>query len=188
ISMACLNLPLDMRYKPENLYLAGIILGPKQPLLENLNHYIHPLIAQLATSWKQGVRYLRTANHPGGRVTQSAIVLAVCDLPAVCHLAALAGTGSHFFCSACNCYHRANYGRTNFEKWMSRDKDKLCQYAEQWRDAPTAAECERLFKAHGVRYSELWQLPYWDPSHQLVVDSMHCILEGLVQHHVHNLL
>ena len=188
ISMACLNLPLDMRYKPENLYLAGIILGPKQPSLENLNHYIHPLIAQLATSWKQGVQYSRTANHPGGHVIRSAIVLAVCDLPAARHLTALAGTSSHFFCSTCNCYHRANYGRTDFEKWMSRDKDKLHQYAEQWRDAPTAAEHERLFKAHGVRYSELWRLPYWDPSCQLVVDSMHCILEGLVQHHVHNLL
>ena len=71
---------------------------------------------------------------------------------------------------------------------MSRDNDKLRQYAEQWRDVPMAAERKRLFKAHGVRYSELWWLPYLDPSHQLVVDSMHCILEGLVQHHVCNLL
>ena len=98
--MACLNLPLDVRYKLENMYLAGIIPGPKQPSLKNLNHYIRPLIAQLATSWKQGVRYSRTANHPGGHVTWSTIVLAVCNLPAVHHLAALAGTGSHFLCSA----------------------------------------------------------------------------------------
>ena len=55
ISMACLSLPLDVRYKPENMYLASIIPGPKQPLLENLNHYICPLIAQLVISWKQGV-------------------------------------------------------------------------------------------------------------------------------------
>ncbi|KAG2746128.1 hypothetical protein P692DRAFT_20739319 [Suillus brevipes Sb2] len=40
ISMACLNLPSDIRYKPENMYLAGIIPGPKQPSLEHLNHYI----------------------------------------------------------------------------------------------------------------------------------------------------
>ncbi|KIM50309.1 hypothetical protein SCLCIDRAFT_77384, partial [Scleroderma citrinum Foug A] len=188
ISMACLNLPLDVRYKLENMYLASIILGPKQPLLENLNHYIRPLIAQLAISWKQGVRYSRTANHPGGRVTRSAIVLAVCDLPAARHLAALAGTSSHFLCSACNCYHRASYGRTDFEKWVSRDKDKLRQYAKQWRDVRTTAERKRLFKTYGIQYSELWWLPYWDPTCQLVVDSMHCILKGLVQHHVHNLL
>ena len=40
ISMACLNLPSDIRYKPENMYLAGIIPGPKQPSLESLNHYL----------------------------------------------------------------------------------------------------------------------------------------------------
>ncbi|KAG2746883.1 hypothetical protein P692DRAFT_20699316, partial [Suillus brevipes Sb2] len=40
ISMACLNLPVDIRYKPENMYLVGIIPGPKQLSLENLNHYI----------------------------------------------------------------------------------------------------------------------------------------------------
>ena len=187
ISMACLNLPLEIRYKPENIYLAGIIPGPKQPSLENLNHYIRPLITQLATSWEKGVRYSRTANYPQGRVTRSAIALAICDLPAARHLAALAGTGSHFFCSACSCYHKANYGRTDFEKWVPRDKEKLRQYAEQWRDAPTTAERERLFKEHGIRYSELWRLSYWDPTRQLVVDSMHCILEGLVQYHVRSL-
>lgn len=55
ISMACLNLPLGVRYKPENLYLAGIIPGPKQPSLENLNHYVWPLMTDLATSWERGV-------------------------------------------------------------------------------------------------------------------------------------
>ncbi|KIJ68873.1 hypothetical protein HYDPIDRAFT_82735 [Hydnomerulius pinastri MD-312] len=52
ISMACLNLPLNIRYKPENMYLAGIVPGPKQPLLENLNHYIQPLMNDLAASWE----------------------------------------------------------------------------------------------------------------------------------------
>lgn len=188
ISMACLNLPLDIRYKPENMYLAGIIPGPKQPSLENLNHYIRPLMKDLAVSWERGVRFSRTANYPEGRVTRSAIALAVCDIPAARHLAALAGVSSHFFCSACNCYHKTNYGRVDFANWVPRDKEKLRGYAKQWKDAPTSAERERLFKEHGVRYSELWRLPYWDPARQLVIDSMHCILEGLVQHHTRSLL
>lgn len=40
ISMACLNLPAEIRYRPENMYLAGVIPGPKQPSLKNLNHYL----------------------------------------------------------------------------------------------------------------------------------------------------
>ena len=38
---------------------------------------------------------------------------------------------------------------------------------------------DRIFKDSGVRWSELWRLPYWDPTQQLVMDSMHCIFEGL---------
>lgn len=188
ISMACLNLPSDIRYKPENMYLAGIIPGPKQPSLEHLNHYIRPLINDMVDSWERGINFSKTACYPTGRLARSAIVLAVCDLPAARHLACLAGTSSHFYCSACNCYHKTTYGRVDFESWELRDKDKLREFAEQWRDAATTSERERLFKAHGVRYSEMWRLPYWDPSRQLVVDPMHCILEGLVQHHTRTLL
>ncbi|KAG1850991.1 hypothetical protein C8R48DRAFT_612869 [Suillus tomentosus] len=100
----------------------------------------------------------------------------------------MAGVGSHFYCSACNCYHKSTCGRVDFEKWEPRNKVTLREYAEQWRDAATSSERERLFKAHGVRYSELWRLPYWDPSRQLVIDPMHCILEGLAQHHTRHLL
>jgi hypothetical protein len=47
---------------------------------------------------------------------------------------------------------------------------------------------EKLFQEHGVRWSELWQLPYWDPTRQLTVDSMHCIFEGLVSFHFRDVL
>src|SRR5882757_3194416 len=87
ISMACLNLPLDIRYKPKNMYLAGIIPGPKQPSLEHLNHYIRPLIDDMVDSWERGINFSKTACFPTGRLTHSAIVLAVCDLPATHHLA-----------------------------------------------------------------------------------------------------
>ncbi|KAG2740663.1 hypothetical protein P692DRAFT_201727802, partial [Suillus brevipes Sb2] len=135
-----------------------------------------------------GIKFSKTACFPTGRLARSAIALAVCDLPAARHLASLAGTGSHFYCSTCNCYHKTTYGRVDFDSWKPRDKDELRKFAEQWRDAATTSEREKLFKAHGVRYSELWRLPYWDPSRQLVIDPMHCILEGLVQHHSRSLL
>ncbi|KAG2069420.1 hypothetical protein BDR04DRAFT_1128846 [Suillus decipiens] len=149
ISMACLNSPLDIRYKPENMYLMGII----------------------PDAWQCGIKYSKTTCCPNGQLTHSAIALIVCDLPAAHHIASMAGVSSHFYCSACNCYHRSTCGRVDFEK-----------------DAATSSKCEKLFKAHGVHYSKLWHLPYWDPSQQLVIDPMHCLLEGLVQHHTQNLL
>ncbi|KAJ7752230.1 hypothetical protein DFH07DRAFT_960666 [Mycena maculata] len=43
-------------------------------------------------------------------------------------------------------------------------------------------EREAIFKKHGVPWSEMWQLPYWNPTQMLVIDTMHCIPEGLVMH------
>jgi hypothetical protein len=136
----------------------------------------------------RGIRFSQMANGPVGQLTRSAVVLVVCDLPAARHLACLAGVGSHWICSTCNCYHKSNYGRTDFHNWTWWDNNSTRQYAEQWRDAATSAEHDRIFKGYGIHYSELWCLLYWNPARQLVVDPMHWILEGLVKHHVHNLL
>jgi hypothetical protein len=170
------------------MYLTGIIPGLKQPSLENLNHYIRPLINDLVDSWEHGIKFSKTVCYPNGQLTRSGVTLVVCDLPAARYLSSLAGVSSHFYCSACKCYHKSTYGRVDYENWEPRDKNKLQQYAEQWRDAATSSEREKLFKAHDVCYSELWHLSYWDPSWQLIIDPMHCILEGLVPYYTHSLL
>jgi hypothetical protein len=46
-------------------------------------------------------------------------------------------------------------------------------HVKAWKNAPILAEQTKLFGTHGVCWSELWCLPYWDPVHQLVVNSMH---------------
>jgi hypothetical protein len=188
ISMACLNLPLNIRHKPENMYVAGIIPGPKEPRMTGLNHYLRPLIDDLVVSWQRGVKFSRTSLHPNGRVTRSAIAACVCDLPAARKAAQLASARSHHYCSICQCFHLSTLGRTDIDDWVPRDPQELRRQAERWRNATTVLAQEKLFEEHGVRWSELWRLDYWDPTRQLVVDSMHCLLEGLVDNHVRVLL
>jgi len=187
ISMACLNLPLDIRYKPENMYL-GIIPGPSEPLLTDLNHYMRPIINDMVDSWDKGIHFTQTPSEPDGRDTRSAIAIVVNDLPAARKAAGLANFNSHFYCSVCMCYHLPTRGCTNFDDWTVRDHNEMRKHAEEWRDALTSVEQNKIFQAHGVRWSELWRLPYWNPTRQLVVDSMHCILEGLGQHHSRDVL
>ena len=69
ISMACLNLPPEIRYKPENMYLAGIIPGPKELQLTELNHYLEPLMDDMSESWEKGIHFSRTAIYPTGHTT-----------------------------------------------------------------------------------------------------------------------
>jgi len=57
ISMVCLNLFPEIRYKPENMYVASIIPPPHEPSTTELNHYTKPVIDTLVDLWKDGVQY-----------------------------------------------------------------------------------------------------------------------------------
>ncbi|KAG1802900.1 uncharacterized protein HD556DRAFT_1227597 [Suillus plorans] len=139
----------------------------------------------MVESWERGICYSRTALHVSGRVTRSIIVFLVCDLPAARKAAQLAGPTSHFYCTACHCWHRSTCGRTDIqtEDWALKDKNEVRRYAELWKNTGTSVERNKLFASHGVQWSTLWRLSYWDPSRQIVVNTMHCLLEGLAHAH-----
>jgi hypothetical protein len=188
IAAACLNLPADIRYKREYMYLAAVIPGPDEPHLTELNHYIRPVVDQFLVSWERRVHFTQTANHPTGRDTCSAIATAVCDLLAARKFSQSAGHSSHFLCTRCDCYHKLTIGRTDCEKWSVQDCTILRQRAAQWKAATTQKSQVALFSQNGIRWTELWRLPYWNPTRMLVVDPMHCLLEGLAQFHFRNVL
>jgi len=72
---------------------------------------------------------------------------------------------------------------TIYEWWCLQDRSLLRKNAKAWKNVSTRKEQDDLFAAHGICWSELWRLPYWDPPRMLVVDLMHCLLEGLVKFH-----
>jgi hypothetical protein len=194
IAMICLNLPAHIRISKENIYLAGIIPGPKTPHLTELNHYLQPLIDELLESWTKGVYYSRTALHPEGRTVRSALALVCNDLPGARKAAQLADHSSHWFCTVCNLYHREALREgiiihdTNYSSWPSKDDALLREAATAWKNAKCSKERDYIFKTYGTRWSPLWLLPYWEPSKQLVVDPMHNLLEGAVHNHFRKVL
>ncbi|MBW0491743.1 hypothetical protein O181_031458 [Austropuccinia psidii MF-1] len=52
IMLICLNLPPSERLNPENVYVAGIIPGLKQPASLQLSYLLMPLIKELKELWK----------------------------------------------------------------------------------------------------------------------------------------
>ncbi len=67
IALVCVNLPIEIRYKPENMFLAGIIPGPDEPALDDTNHYMKPLVDVLLLFWK-GIKFSKTSLYPHGRL------------------------------------------------------------------------------------------------------------------------
>ncbi|KAJ3766541.1 hypothetical protein FB446DRAFT_653639 [Lentinula raphanica] len=88
---------------------------------------------------------------------------------------------SHHTCFLCKCWHRAHLGRTDYESWTVADAGFLKTGAEAWLKADTSKDREVIENFYGTRYSELWRLPYWDPTKQLLVDPMHTIFLILMQ-------
>ena len=183
ILMVCLNLPPHLHYKLEYIYIAGIIPGHKQPMEMELNHYFRPLVNDMEQSWKLGVRYTATASFPEGRIMQSAIAIAVMDLPAAQHSSQLVGHLANIYCTICKCCQRSTLGRINHYNWELQDDEEIHQHTEEWRDVATLKGFESIFNKHSTCYSELWQLPYWKPTHQLVFNPMHCNYKTLIPVH-----
>jgi len=188
INLTCLNLPPHLRYKPENIFLAGIIPGPREPSFTSLNHFLRPLVDHFLQFWQPGIRYSRTHGHPQGRLVRCAIVCVVCDLPAARKTSGFVSSAHHHFCSVCDCTRKANgYGDTNPSAWKRRTNRSCRQSAKQFRRAGPSAG-ENIANQTGIRWSQLLRLPYFDPSRFVVVDPMHNLLLGLIHEHFSGIL
>ena len=189
ISMVCLNLPPDLRYKPENMYLAGVVPGPREPLLDEINHYLRPLVSDLCDSWEPGFYFSHTFQFPTGRRVVCALIALVCDLPGARKAACLAASSHEHFCSVCHCCrNKEGYGDTDVSSWKRRTNDECRAFAEAFKDAETELKAQSFLDMSGVRWSELLRLPYFDPTRFIVVDAMHNLFLGLIKTHITQIL
>lgn len=55
--ISCANLALhpSIRYLPEYLYVAAIIPGPREPSVDEIDHFVRPVIEQFVQAWKPGL-------------------------------------------------------------------------------------------------------------------------------------
>jgi len=83
IWLVLLNLPSHLQYHPENMFLAGIIPGPRKPSLSDINHSIKLLVDVLLEFFDPGIWYSRTAKHRHGCQVWVILVLVVLDMLAV---------------------------------------------------------------------------------------------------------
>lgn len=202
IYLACLNLPSHLRYRPENIFLAGVIPGPKEPDVTQLNHLLRPLVDELLQLWQPGILLQKTADT-GGRRVRAAVIPLVCDLPALRKTAGFASHSATHFCSFCNLLYpdRNNVDRAT---WPPRGSwAEHLAHAKASRDAATDKVRQNIFDSYGIRWSELLRLPYWDPtryastsftrsyyslknliySRYAPLDAMHNLFLGELRHH-----
>ena len=155
ISMVCLNLPTKIWYKPENMYVGGII-PPNQPCLTKLSPYIEPLVDQLKSSWHWGTQFSHTALHSSGQSMCCALANVVTDLPTAHHVSGLVHFSSHHFCTVCQCYHVSTLSNIDHINWKERDNDSLHKHMEEWKDASSENDHKAILTKYGTQWSPLW--------------------------------
>lgn len=183
IYLVCLNLPPEIRYKVENVFLVGIVPGPHEPSTHQVNHMLRPLVDDLLSLWSPGMYLKRTTKYPDGRLVKGALIPVVCDLPAARRVAGLGGHVCTRFCSEC-LLNLADINDLDTSTWVPRNCDDHRRHAAAWRDAPTHEKRNEVFKAYGAKWSELLRLPYWDPTWFVIIDSMHAFYLRLFSRHV----
>ena len=186
--MACLNLPPSLRYKLENLFLVGIIPGPKEPSVEEVGHFIEPIVDMLDRSRRDGTKFNCTESSDCRRTEHSMLVVIVTDLVASQKITGVTSHSSKdFFCSLCG-LAKPNINNLDQMTWPTRTRAMQKKAVEEWRDATTKKKWKCLFTQTGVRWSPFWKLDYYDPTRMGAADTMHNLFLGLVQFYVREVL
>ncbi|KIO12190.1 hypothetical protein M404DRAFT_125690, partial [Pisolithus tinctorius Marx 270] len=137
---------------------------PQEPLYDQLNHVLHPLVDNLVRSWSPGLRLACTAVNTFGCLVWCAVIPLVCDLLAARKTAGFAGLGTSGgkFCSFC-LQDGTDIGNTDISSWRCCTWQEHLTIAMMWRDAESEGACNKIYTQFGVRWSELLRLPYWNP-------------------------
>lgn len=179
ILLICFSLPPNIRYHAENVFIYGITPGPREPGSQAMNHLLGPLIAELDNLWK-GVRFTKTSQYPHGRVFRVALWPLIADVPANRKISGFAGHSATYFCS--NCYITCqDVNNIEVDSYKIRHITSIHQQSQLWRSAETQHERKQLLKTNGVRYTILSELKYWHPINHGSIDTMHCLLLGLLK-------
>lgn len=180
--MVLLALPEHLRYKQQYMYLVTVL--PGKPTRHYTNHTLKWLATQLLLFWK-GVFYRRTARHQLGRTVFIALIPGVGDTEGAHQMSGFISHNQQNFCIRCYLPIQ-EIENLNPETWPRRDPQKHRAIALQWLNS-NEADRNLIFKTHGLRWSDLLILPYWDPISFTVIDDMHMGYLGLLRTHIESI-
>lgn len=112
----------------------------------------------------------------------------VCDLPATRKVCGFLSYNARFDCSKClKQFPKDDF--TDFsgyecEGWPQRNAETHVSKAKAAEEAESALARSKIQSSYGARYSELFELPYYDVIRHHVVDPMHNLFLGIAKHRV----
>ncbi|MBW0485628.1 hypothetical protein O181_025343 [Austropuccinia psidii MF-1] len=154
IMLICLNLPPSERLKPENVYVAGIIPGSKEPSSPRFNYLLMPLINKLKE-------------------------LCV-DVVAMHMLTGFISHSGNHFCNFCT-IHKAQIKEIGPQHYTHSYQNHKSTIAKLLWASPQQRQA--ILSEYRVKYAILEDLPCWDATGMANLDIMHNIILGILNDH-----
>ena len=186
--LVILNSPRSIRFKSENIIIAGVIPGPKEPS-KHINSYLYPLVDDLLDLWHDGITV--TTNNEAATY-RAALLCVACDLPAAHKVCGFLSHSSSHSCSKCmqifpydNANHKIDYSGISLFPPRSHSDQK--EHGLDALKAKSLSDQEKIEHEYGARFSELMKLPYFDCVRMTVIDPMHNLFTGTAKHITKNI-
>ncbi|GBE84457.1 hypothetical protein SCP_0604360 [Sparassis crispa] len=176
------NLRESVKYRPQNILVCAMTPGPTEPTAEQVQNYLKLVVDDLLNLYENSV-IMKTPSHPDGICVRVALVAVVCDHPAMCKVSGFADKNhAEVPCTKCHVKQNQMFSDEGLSNGFPlRNGEDHKRLAREWKMLSSEAERAEFFKAHGVRWTELARLPYFDPVRMTVIDPMHNFLLGVVK-------
>ena len=178
--LVILNLPRAIRFKPENVLIAGIIPGPSETSYSEMNSYLRPLVKELNSLWTEDFTLVKGIERI---VMHTALLATVCDVPATAKIGGFVGYTSKHACWKCSkvfpyneSLHRVDFSGVQLGSPRKHATHK--QKALKTLTANTPTQQSELELRHGSRFTQLMYLPYYDCVRFSIIDPMHNLYLG----------
>lgn len=188
IYIVFMNLPRELRFKPENVMLVGVIPGPHEPKL-TINTYLKPLVEELNILWK-GIQYKPSESNVSCTF-RAALLCVGCDVPAARKVCGFTSHASNNGCSKCKKFFQGSVSEridfSGFDPCPMRTNEEHRQQAEDILNQTSLTDKASKEQQYGTRFTELMMLPYFDCVRFHIIDPMHNLFTGTAKHIMKNI-
>ncbi|KAJ3991699.1 hypothetical protein F5050DRAFT_1580963, partial [Lentinula boryana] len=185
IVLYCLNLPLDIRFLPENIFVVGMMPAPHGPTVWTIHHILDHYCNSIMEFDLPG-KVIPTSINPDGIRVSARVYPNIADLLASKKFTGFGSPSAKYFCTWCT-LPKEDIESLDFDSWDLRNGDTVRAQAQAWKNATTLSEKEKLFKQNGVRWIPQHEIPYFNPVLHVVLGMMHNVLEGHLEFHLREL-
>ncbi|MBW0565790.1 hypothetical protein O181_105505 [Austropuccinia psidii MF-1] len=169
---------LDHCTESRSVELICLVPEPSQPNMVKINNILSVFINEMI-QLNLGI-FVQKPKCSNGHMVVVRLGCLIGDLVANHKVSGFASHLATRFCSWCEC-PKAEIQQLKLERL--RQKCIVKDYSLRFKDLKNEAECTRMVKKTGIRWSELNRLGYWDPVQQIPLGIMHNWFEGILQHH-----